>query len=384
MIISLQECCGCGLCAAVCPKKCISMRADAEGFLFPHVDEKQCINCNLCKKSCPVNLNSGKSLPPADEKRCIYAVSADTAQVAEASSGGVFPALAKSFLLQGGGVVGAAFDQKFDVELKLIENIEHLPSLMQAKYVQASLAPQLFQQAEELLQSGRPLLFTGTPCQVAAFKSFCGKADYPNLLCAEVICHGVPSPAVWRSYLSFVAQSFKEPLNAVYFRDKSVDWHKFSLRIDCGTEKFTQVHKDSPYMQLFLNELISRKSCSNCAFKGALSCADLSLGDFWKLRKIAPAMDNSTGVSMVVVHTEAGMSALKKCNWASWHEFPMESVKISNRAYAESIQPHPCREDFFARFIAGEQQWFDPSAFLQKRRKKSLFRKIVEFFLFKK
>lgn len=384
MIISQQECCGCGLCATICPQKCITMEADAEGFLFPYVNKELCINCNQCQKRCPVNLNSVRTLSAVDGKRCFYAVSADTALVANASSGGVFPALAKSFLMQGGGVVGAAFNQKFDVELKLIEDIEHLPDLMQAKYVQASLSPQLFQQAVALLQSGRPLLFTGTPCQVAAFKSFCEKTDYPNLLCAEVICHGVASPAVWRSYLSFVAQKFKEPVKAVYFRDKSKDWHKFSLRIDCGKEKFLQIHKESPYMQLFLNELISRKSCNNCVFKGGLSLADLSLGDFWKLRKIAPEMDNSSGVSMVIVHSETGMSALKKCDWGSWHEFPMSCVKISNRAYSESIQPNAYRNDFFARFIAEGWQWFNPSFYLQKKRKKSIFKKIAEIFLFKK
>ena len=162
MIISNDECCGCGLCAAVCPRQCISMQADAEGFLFPHIDKEKCTDCNLCKKSCPVNLNAGKALPSADDDHCIYAISADAAQVAKASSGGVFPALAKSFLSQGGGVTGAAFNQLFDVELKLIEDIEHLPDLMQAKYVQASVPPQFFQQAVNFLQSGRPLLFQDT------------------------------------------------------------------------------------------------------------------------------------------------------------------------------------------------------------------------------
>ena len=379
MNISQQECCGCGLCVAICPLKCITMQADAEGFFFPHIEEDKCINCGLCQKSCPVNLNAGKPLPSTAGDHCIYAVSADAAQVKNASSGGVFPALAQSFLLRGGGVVGAAFNQQFDVELKLIEDSALLPALMQAKYVQASVPPQLFQQAVNLLQNGRPLLFTGTPCQVAAFRSFCGKRNYPDLLCAEIICHGVPSPAVWRSYLSFVTQNFKEPVSAVYFRDKSTGWHKFSLRIDCGKEKFIQTHKESPYMQLFLDELISRKSCGNCAFKGALSSADLSLGDFWKLKKIAPSMDNSTGVSMVIAHTEAGMAALKKCSWASWHEFPMTCVKISNRAYMESVPPNPSRKEFFARFIAEKQKWFAPTGYFQKKRRRKLLGKIADF-----
>ena len=201
------------------------------------------------------------------------------------------------------------------------------------------------------------------------------------MLCAEVICHGVPSPAVWRSYLAYVENSLYAPVKAVYFRDKSINWHKYALNIDCGKEKFLQCHKESPFMQLFLKELISRKSCSDCQFKSGKSSADLSLGDFWNLHKFDPQLDNSTGASMVIVHTESGMSALKKCNWAHFKQLPMECVKICNRAYSESMQAHPNRDKYFAEFAAANQCWVTPDKYIAKKCKKSFFSRIKTFFV---
>ena len=380
MKIANQECCGCGLCAAVCPVGCIAMQPDEEGFSVPCVDESKCIRCDKCKKSCPVNFCAKKETPKVDHARCFYAISADAKQVANASSGGVFPALALQFLCRGGAVIGAAFDRNFDVQLRLIEKMDDLPDLMQAKYVQASVPQDLFADAMKILAEGRALLFTGTPCQIAAFRSFCGAKDYPHLLCAEVICHGVPSPAVWRSYLDAVSRRVSSGIKAVFFRDKSAGWHKFSLRIDCKETQVTQVHKDSPYMQLFLQELISRKSCTECVFKEGKSGADLSLGDFWKLHKIAPERNNSTGVSMVIVHTNSGMDALELAEWEVFQEFSMDCVKVSNRAYFQSIAPHPRREEYFAEFRNSGSKWFDPSNFIARKRKKSLIQRIAALF----
>ena len=133
-------------------------------------------------------------------------------------------------------------------------------------------------------------------------------------------------------------------------------------------------------MQLFLQELISRKSCTECVFKAGKSGADLSLGDFWKLHKIAPERNNSTGVSMVIVHTNSGMDALELAEWEVFQEFPMDCVKVSNRAYFQSIAPHPRREEYFAEFRNSGSQWFDPADFIDKKRKKSLIHRIAALF----
>ena len=193
-----HQCTGCGVCVTVCPSKCLTMQADQEGFLYPRVNKKNCVNCNLCKQICPVN-NCQQTYINVDKKElCIYAVSANDQYVKNASSGGAFPELAQFFLQQGGAVIGVAFNENFEAVLKIIENSNQLPELMQAKYVQATIPEDLYSQALTILNSGRLLLFTGTPCQIAAFKSYCKNKKFSNLLCAEIICHGVPSPAVWQ------------------------------------------------------------------------------------------------------------------------------------------------------------------------------------------
>ena len=133
-------------------------------------------------------------------------------------------------------------------------------------------------------------------------------------------------------------------------------------------------------MQLFLKELISRKSCSNCVFKSGKSSADLSLGDFWNLRKFDPLLDNSTGASMVIVHTRSGMAALQKCKWAHFKQLPMECVEICNRAYSESMQAHPDRDKYFAEFAAADQRWFAPDKYINKKRKKAFSVKSRQYF----
>lgn len=381
IICSKNECCGCGLCAVICPRKAISMQPDAEGFLFPEINTELCCNCSLCNKECPVNKANIQTEHPTLEHHCYYAIAADTDTVASASSGGIFPTIARKILEQGGAVIGGAFDANFNVKLILVENEKNLEKLKQAKYVQAEIPQDLFGQAEEVLKNGRRLLFSGTPCQIAAFKNFLKGKEYPDLLlCAEVICHSVPSPGVWQSYLRYLTETNGDRVKSVAFRDKSAGWHKFSLVINYGDKKNSQTHKESPYMQLFLQGLISRKSCTDCRFKCGYSGADLSLGDFWKLHKIKPELNNSTGVSMVITHTPAGETALHECNVAVLKEFTMDAVKISNPRFFDSHIPNPKRDKYFEKFAECKQKWFAPDDFLKKSSKRSLLHKIVAFF----
>jgi len=373
------ECSGCGLCAAVCPAKAIGLQPDNGGFLYPVIDPARCTGCMLCRKSCPVNRAKEKSGTP-ESQHCYYAIAADGDMVTTASSGGVFPMLAKQVLSRHGAVVGAAFDRNFAVKLVLIEHEKDLGQLLQAKYVQSEIPAELFQQVLEVLKSGRRVLFSGTPCQIAALKSFLKGGEYPNLLCAEVICNSVPSPGVWQSYLHHIAAQTGGTVKQVAFRDKSDGWHKFALVIDCGKVKVAQCHKDSPYMQLFLQKLISRKSCTDCQFKCGRSGADISLGDFWKLHKIAPELNNHTGASMAITHTAAGEKALREGDFAAFQEFPMSAVKLSNPRFFQSLESNPLRDKYFEKFAAQNQQWFAPDEFLDKNSQNKLWHRLCNFF----
>ena len=191
-----QNCTGCGACAAGCPVQCIEMQADLEGFRYPQIDAARCISCQKCEKMCPVIRSA-----PAQAQPQAYAVKHRDDEVRiRSSSGGVFPALAELVLADGGVVCGAVYADDFSVVHQITENAAGIEKMQGAKYAQ-SRTEHLFSEIRRILEAGRWLLFVGTPCQVAGVKAFLGK-DYEKLILVDTICHGVPSPLVWKQYLA--------------------------------------------------------------------------------------------------------------------------------------------------------------------------------------
>lgn len=190
-----KKCCGCNSCAQSCPKQCISMSEDNEGFLYPSVDTNLCVECHLCEKVCPVlNISSGQY--PIS---CYAAKSPDEQIRKESSSGGIFSLLAQKIIENDGVVFGAAFNKKWEVVHCYTETLEGLNSLRGSKYVQSKIG-NAYEQVKTFLKNGRLVLFSGTPCQIAGLKTFLRK-DYENLITLDFVCHGVPSPGVLRWYL---------------------------------------------------------------------------------------------------------------------------------------------------------------------------------------
>lgn len=195
-IVDPSHCCGCSACVQRCPKQCISLREDAEGFLYPEVDTSLCVDCGLCEQVCP-------ELHPDAERQPLQtfaAVNPDAEVRRTSSSGGVFTALAEQVIDAGGVVFGAAFDEHWEVRHRCATTREELAAFRGSKYVQ-SVIGDTFLQAERFLKSGRRVLFSGTPCQIAGLRRFL-RRDYDHLLCVDFVCHGVPSPGVFRAYLA--------------------------------------------------------------------------------------------------------------------------------------------------------------------------------------
>ena len=199
-MIAIKEkhnCCGCSACVQVCPKQCIRMYADNEGFLYPQVNSTICIDCGLCEKVCPV-INQNKPNVPLS----VYAAKNINEEVRiKSSSGGIFTLLAEQIISEGGVVFGARFNENWEVVHDYTETIDGLESFRGSKYVQSSISDN-FKVAKQFLKEGRKVLFSGTPCQIAGLKKFLQK-EYENLLTMEVVCHGVPSPMVWRDYIDY-------------------------------------------------------------------------------------------------------------------------------------------------------------------------------------
>lgn len=212
------KCTGCTACASKCPRHCIAMEEDQEGFLYPSVNLKLCIDCHLCETICPINSNSEKRIG-SDSKKVYALVNNDIEVRKNSASGGAFALFATQVLSQGGVVYGAAFSKDFtEVHHVRITNVDELPFLQGSKYLQSKLKNVFYQVQYDLL-AGRYVLFSGTSCQNAGLQRYLGK-EYEYLLCVEFICHGVPSPKIWRKYLKMIKNKLGGSIVRVLFREK--------------------------------------------------------------------------------------------------------------------------------------------------------------------
>ena len=303
-----KECCGCYACASVCPKGCIEMREDNEGFRYPVIDVGVCINCSLCEKVCPV-INQNKERTPL---KTYAAKNQDEAIRKQSSSGGIFTLLAKQTIARGGTVFGAGFDKKWEVCHASAQTLTELTAFRGSKYLQ-SRVEDTYCQAEALLKRGTEVLFSGTPCQIAGLKGYLRK-EYENLLTVDFVCHGVPSPAVWREYLKVLLANTKEPperIGEIRFRNKKSGWKNYSLTISSAKAKnspsiISQPYNKNLFMRGFLKDIYLRPSCHACPAKKFKSGSDTTLGDYWGIQHVLPEFDDEKGVSLIMTNTPKG------------------------------------------------------------------------------
>lgn len=324
-ITQKQDCCGCNACAQICPKQCITMQEDNEGFLYPRVDTENCIDCHLCEKICPVS-NHGTERKPL---KVYAAINKDEEVRKQSSSGGIFTALAEQVIKQGGVVFGARFDEQWQVKHDYAETMEGLAAFRGSKYVQSRIE-NTYQEAERFLKARRKVLFSGTPCQIAGLQNYLRK-EYDNLLTVDFICHGVPSPMVWRRYLkeevarqcdrknSVLSHPIHEEdvlVEGISFRDKTMGWKKFSFALTLSTtngsgEKI-QFCSCSPmtkneYLRGFMSNVYLRPSCYSCAFKKQKSGSDITLADFWNIGLYNKQLDDNHGLSLMLLNNSKGL-----------------------------------------------------------------------------
>lgn len=309
MCVPDTKCTGCSACMNLCPVNAITMKENDEGFIMPFVNENKCFNCGKCLKACPaIHINHKNTASPT-----LYAAMADNKVRAESSSGGIFTLIAEYILAKKGYVCGAAFDTKNNFTLchRIISNSKELGELKGSKYVQSDIN-YIYREIKQYLSNGKPVLFTGTPCQVAGLYAFLGKDD-KNLYTADILCHGVPSQKTFRKYIGELAakyQTGKEPPKPVYayFRDKRYGWNCEHIRIKFDNKKIYEnnLKKGDPYEYLFAHNLALRKSCGNCSFAEFPRQGDISIGDFWGISKIDKTMTDQKGTSLVYVNSPKG------------------------------------------------------------------------------
>lgn len=208
-----KECSGCTACQAACPKQCITMKADEEGFFYPVIDKSVCVECGLCEKVCPFDNPRYEHTEPQAYATYVK----DENQRMQSTSGGIFYAIAKWIVEQGGIVYGAAFDECFKLRHIGVDTVEGLQQLRGSKYLQSDLQ-QTFSEIRQYLKDGRWVYFVGVGCQVAGLKSFLRK-EYDTLVTSDLVCHGTPSQQMFDWHLDYLRQKEKGEIISYSFRD---------------------------------------------------------------------------------------------------------------------------------------------------------------------
>ena len=308
-ICNKAQCMACTACMNICPKNAITMKPDACGFMFPVIDQQACVDCGLCVKVCPVNHQPQLESP----KECFAVTLNSEEELLSCSSGGAATALSKYVILQGGSVYGCSGEDPRNVHHIRITALQDIDRLKGSKYVQSGLGD-IFCQVKEDLSKCPIVLFVGTPCQVAGLRNFLHR-DYPNLLTADLVCHGVPSQEMLNDNLRRYCADTERA--KIAFRRKNTLLK--SPRIEFGWEMqtpknriptFKPYNKDF-YMFGFLRCLIFRESCYSCKYAQNKRIGDLTLCDFWGLKPNS-GFDIGKGVSAVLVNTKGGAEAWNK------------------------------------------------------------------------
>lgn len=344
-----SKCCGCCACVDACAHQAISLKTDIEGFWYPVVDKEKCVDCGLCDKVCPeLHIDELKKNDYPKPVHTMAAINRKMSVRWDSTSGGAFSALADAIYEQGGYVSGAVYNEDFSVRNFISSNPADLERLRSSKYLQ-SKAEGLYKEIRELLRKGEKVLACGTPCQMAALRSFLRK-DYDNLIIVDFICRGVNSPKVYRKYLDSLERKFGGKVVYVKAKNKELGWRNLTRKVVFDNGKvYYGVHMQDDFRRGYHTNVYCRPSCYTCQYKGFPRMADITIADYWGIERVDPNMDNNIGTSMILLNSNKGIAFFEKVkDKLEWEETSFESVLPGNIALRKPIEPARIdRKSFF-------------------------------------
>ncbi len=329
-------CNGCEICTKVCPTNAIKMVEDQEGFFYPEIDKDKCINCNKCKNICS-NYNTSLG-----NEKVYVAINKNEKELEESSSGGMFYILAKYVIEKNGVVFGVEYDENLKVRHNFYETLEECKRFQGSKYVRSDIKDS-YRKVEEFLKDDRYVLFTGTPCQCNALKTYLVK-EYEKLILCDIICHANPSQKVFDKYKNEIENSRDKKIKMIYFRTKDNGWRNQTPIIEyMDNEK----EEEKTFFSAFVKELINRPSCHSCVFASSNRVTDFSIGDFWGIEKVMPEVeDKDTGISLFMVNSKKASEVFDNVKeYIKYKEVDKDLAFLYN--HNKNVPMHRNREKFF-------------------------------------
>ena len=351
-MINVEYCFGCTACQEVCPASAVEMVRSSEGFYVPHVDSVKCVGCGQCDRVCPMlhRENVGNEF-----KSAYLFMNRSELNRNLSSSGGVIQAISEMVIAQDQGIVyGCRMDGDCTAVYASAQKIDDVYPLLGSKYVQAKMGGG-FQNVSQNLQEGRKVLFVGTSCYIAGLLNYLrevgGENITSNLFTVDVMCHGVPSDGIWKSYLT---EYFgKENIKYVQFRYKNLGWWSYGLRMQFEHSDYMAAERlKDPYMYCFLKNVSINQTCYNCPFRTRKHNSDLYIGDAWNINKIRSNMDDNRGCTSVLANTEKGenvMKALKEMGHNVF-EISVEEALFERRDLLEEKNVPETRSLFYKEY----------------------------------
>ena len=343
-ITDKYKCTGCMACLNICPNDAIEIIKSKDGFEYTKINKEKCIGCNLCKKVCPSN-KYYKNEYNAPEYYAAFNL--EEKDRIKSSSGGMVSLIAKTTLKKKGVVYGVALEEKQAKNIR-IDNEKELYKIMGSKYVQSEIGHTL-KNVKQDLDDQKQVLFTGTPCQIEGLRSYLNK-DYNNLTCVSIICHGVPSPEIFKKYIEEKEKKNSSKLKKINFRNKQLGWHNYNIEYeyDNGKKEVVPASKDI-YMSGYLKDYFLRECCYNCQMKyGEKSTADIIIGDFWGIESTLPEIDDDKGVSAIVINSAKGKDIFEelKAN-IKYEKVSLEDISNGNPMLVTSTRYTKNKDNFF-------------------------------------